>query len=101
MNNTANKTIELRNLSICPITPDPPEILELIKDLKQHVKNINFQNDSIYKAYFTFDYDGVSYRLDDSVLSTSPAALYKAEQHIKDKLHELGASNVQFHGRCD
>ena len=46
------KARKLRNLSICPITPDPPEILDLIAELKKYLKTIDYYNESIYRAYF-------------------------------------------------
>ncbi len=100
MNNTT-KSKKRRNLNLCPITPDPPEVLDLIADLKAYVKTIDFQNDSIYKAYYEFDYDGTTYRMDDSVLSTSPAIMFKASRYIVMKLAQLGADNIYYFDRED
>ena len=100
MNNTT-KSKKRRNLNLCPITPDPPEILDLIADLKAYVKTIDFQNDSIYKAYYEFDYDGTTYRMDDSVLSTSPAIMFEASWYIIMKLSQLGADNIYYFDRED
>lgn len=100
MNNTTNKP-KLRNLGLCPVTPDPIEVLKLVQELREYVRTVDFQNISIYEAYFTFDYKDVTYRMDNHVLATSPAILYKAKPYITEKLYELGASNVQYHERCD
>lgn len=90
-----------RNLSICPITPDPPEILDLVAELKEYLRTIDFYNDSIYEAYFSFEYDGVVYRMDDSVLSTAPSVMVKAEDYVTQRLAQMGADSICLKYRCD
>ena len=100
MNKTTNK-LKIRNLSLCPITPDPPELLELIAEMRKHLASINFSNDSIYASHFTFVYNGVTYRMDYNVLTQSPAKIWKAKSYITDKLEQLGATNVSYSERSD
>lgn len=100
MNNTTNKP-KFRNLSLCPITPDPPELLELIAEMRKHLLTIKFRNDSFYGSWFTFDYNGVNYRMDYNVLTQSPGKLWKAKEYITDKLEQLGATNVCYFERSD
>ena len=95
------KARKLRNLSICPITPDPPEILDLIAELKKYLKTIDYYNDSIYAAYFSFEYDGVMYRMDYSALSAEPSVMVKEEAYISHKLEQIGAGNISLYYRCD
>ena len=52
--------MKMRNLSICPLTPDPPEVLELIAELKEYLKTVEYRDAGIIEAYFTFDYDGTT-----------------------------------------
>lgn len=85
-----------RNLSLCPITPDPPELLELIAELKEYMKTVDFDNIAIYEAVFRFEYKGVEYRMDSSVLSTGPDVMWKASELIEYRLKQLGASNITF-----
>ena len=99
--NGNSKARKIRNLSICPLTPDPPEILDLIADLKKYLKTIDYYNESIYAAYFSFEYDGVMYRMDYSVLSAAPSDLVKEEAYISDKLEQMGAGNISLYYRCD
>ena len=101
MNNSVNKTRKLRNLGLCPITPDPVELLRLIQELREYVRTIDFRNDSIYEAYFWFEYNDVNYRMNNHVLATTPDTLHEAEPYITEKLYGLGATNVQFHERSD
>lgn len=57
--------MKMRNLSICPLTPDPPEVLELIAELKEYLKTVEYRDAGINEAYFTFDYEGITYRIKD------------------------------------
>lgn len=92
---------KIRNLSICPLTPDPPEILELIAELKGYLKTVECDYIGTYEAYFNFDYDGTTYKMDFSVLSTSPDHLFTARDQIIEKLEQFGASNISYIDRWD
>lgn len=98
---TKSKPNRLRNLSICPLTPDPPEILRLKEEIRQFLREVDFQNDCIYAAWFTFDYNDVTYRMDNYALATDPARMWKAEGEITERLVQFGASNVLFWDRED
>ena len=100
MSNTTSKP-RIRNLSLCPITPDPPELRELITKMRTHLLTIKFRNDSIYKSGFTFDYNGISYLMDYNVLTQSPAKIWKAKAYITEQLEQLGATNVSYFERSD
>ena len=100
MNKSTNKH-RFRNLSLCPITPDPLELLELIAEMRRHLAGIKFRNDSVCASHFSFDYNGVSYRMDYNVLTQSPEKLWKAKTYITDQLEQLGATNVYYYERGD
>lgn len=100
MNKTTNK-LKFRNLSLCPITPDPPELLELIAEMRKHLAGIKFRNDAINTSYFTFVYNGVNYRMDYNVLTQSPEKLWKAKAYITEQLEQLGATGVCYFERGD
>lgn len=101
MDNTTNKTTKLRTLGLVPTEQDPPEIGALMAELKEYLKTIDFRNDSIYDAYYSFDYDGVTYRMAYNVLRSSPAKFWIARSYITEKLHQMGASNIQLYTRND
>ena len=108
MNNTkekkyirAGETKKIRNLSICPLTPDPIEILKLKEELRQYLRTVEFRNDSIYEAFFTFEYKDVVYRMDNHALATDPARMWKAQDEIMEKLLQFGATNISFRDRED
>lgn len=42
--------MKIRNLSICPMTPDLPEVLELIAELKEHLKTVGYHDAGINEA---------------------------------------------------
>ena len=92
---------KIRNLSICPLTPDPPEVLDLIAELKAYLKTVEWEFIGTYKASFTFDYDGVTYMMDSYALSAAPDQLLAAKDHICERLEQFGASNCYYSDRWD
>lgn len=97
----ASEPRKFRNLSICPLTPDPLEILRLKEELRSYLRTVDFRNECISEAYFTFDYKDVTYRMDNYALATDPARMWKAEDEITEKLREFGASNISLCTRED
>ena len=95
------KPKKLRNLSICPLTPDPPEILELIAELKGYLKTVDCDFIGTYEAHFNFYYDGITYKMDSYALSASPDQLFRAKDQIAERLIRFGASNIQYSDRWD
>ena len=93
--------MKMRNLSICPMTPDPPEVLELIAELKKYLKTVEYHDAGINEAYFTFDYNGTTYRMDNYALSTPADNLFTAKDYIEDRLLEFGAVNIGYSDRFD
>ena len=93
--------MKMRNLSICPMTPDPPEILKLIAELKEYLKTVEYRDAGINEAYFTFDYNETRYRMDNYALSTPPDNLFTAKDYIEDRLLEFGAVNIGYSDRFD
>ena len=75
--------MKMRNLSICPLTPDPPEVLELIAELKEYLKTVEYQDAGINEAYFTFEYNGTTYRMDNYALSTPADNLFMLKTKSK------------------
>lgn len=93
--------MKLRNLSICPLTPDPPEILELIAELKAYLKTVEYRDEGVNEAYFMFDYDGTTYRMDNYALSAPADDLFAYQDYIERRLLEFGASNIRYRDRFD
>lgn len=93
--------MKMRNLSICPLMPDPPEILALISELKDYLKTVESYDAGINEAYYTFDYNGTTYRMDHYALSTSPDMLFIARDYIEKRLLDFGASNIKYSDRFD
>ena len=91
----------IRNLGICPLTPDPPEVLELIAELKKYLKDVESEYTGTYEAYYIFDYDGTTYKMDSYVLSASPDALLVARDYIFERLEQFGASNIYCRDKWD
>ena len=91
-----NEKKRIRNLSICPLTPDPPEVIELIAELREYLKTVECDYIGTYDAYFSFDYAGTTYKMDHSALSAAPDQLFTARVQIFERLEKFGAGNITY-----
>ena len=98
---TKREKTRLRNLSICPLTPDPPEVLELIAELKSYLNTVECEYTGTYEAYVAFDYDGTTYKMDSYALSASPDHLLAAKEYIFERLEQFGATHIYYSDRWD